>query len=214
VIADTHKALQDARLYLVCDAIEDARLDAALRGGVGIVQLRCKTASDEEILTAARRFARLCGGRGVPLILNDRPDLVAPASADGVHVGQDDVSVSQARALVGPARIVGLSTHTPAQIDAAGELPLDYIGVGPVNATPTKPGRPAVGTELVAYAAAHARSPFFAIGGVNATNACAVAAAGASRLAVVRAITEATDPRLAAAELVAVLAQEAGVGAA
>jgi thiamine-phosphate pyrophosphorylase len=107
---------------------------------------------------------------------------------------------------------VGLSTHSPAQIDAAGAQPeVDYIGVGPVHATPTKPGRPAVGLELVAYAAAHAATPFFAIGGVDAANVGAVRAAGATRIAVVRAITHAPDPEAAARALRSV--SEAGVGA-
>jgi thiamine-phosphate pyrophosphorylase len=126
-----------------------------------------------------------------------------------VHIGQDDVSVAHARAVVGPERLIGRSTHTPAQIDAANELDVDYIGVGPVHMTPTKPGRAAVGTELVRYAAAHARVPFFAIGGIDVATVATVAAAGASRVAVVRAIGEATDPALVARTLRAALAQEA-----
>jgi thiamine-phosphate pyrophosphorylase len=195
-------AISTARLYLVCDARPDDFLERALRGGVDLVQLRIKDATDAEIVGVARRYRAVCASHGVPLILNDRPDLVADAGADGVHVGQDDVPVAQARALVGPDRVVGLSTHSPAQIDAAGAEPeIDYIGVGPVHATPTKPGRPAVGLELVGYAAAHATTPFFAIGGVNADNAASVRAAGASRIAVVRALTEADDPEQAARDL-------------
>jgi thiamine-phosphate pyrophosphorylase len=102
---------------------------------------------------------------------------------------------------VGAERLVGLSTHSPAQIDAAGATDADYIGVGPVHATPTKPGRPAVGTELVAYAAAAARTPFFAIGGIDLTNVEAVRAAGADRIAVVRALTDAADPQATARAL-------------
>ncbi len=148
----------------------------------------------------------------MPLILNDRPDLVAEAGADGVHVGQDDAAVPQARALIGPDRILGLSTHSPAQVDAAaGEPEIDYIGVGPVHATPTKPGRPAVGLDLVRYAAAHAATPFFAIGGIDAGNLAAVRGAGATRIAVVRAITDAPDPEAAARALRS--GSEAGVGA-
>jgi thiamine-phosphate pyrophosphorylase len=138
--------------------------------------------------------------------------------ADGVHVGQDDMSVAEARELAGPDRIVGLSTHTPAQVDAAAGV--DYIGVGPVHATPTKEGRPAVGTELVRYAAAHATVPFFAIGGIDTTTIGAVVEAGARRVSVVRAIAEAADPALAARTLRAALEardpatarEEAGVG--
>jgi thiamine-phosphate pyrophosphorylase len=207
-----HDALDAACLYLVCGEQPDAFLARALLGGVDIVQLRLKDTGDATILATARRYAALCHAHGVPLILNDRPDLVAAAGADGVHVGQDDVAVAQARALVGADRIVGLSTHSPAQIDAAAADPeVDYIGVGPVHATPTKPGRPAVGLELVRYAAAHAATPFFAIGGIDAGNVAAVRAAGATRIAVVRAITDADDPEQAARALRS--GSEAGVGA-
>jgi thiamine-phosphate pyrophosphorylase len=123
--------------------------------------------------------------------------------ADGVHVGQDDLPPVEVRRLVGEELLVGLSTHAPAELEAASEV--DYVGVGPVHATPTKPGRPAVGLELVRHAAAHARLPWFAIGGVDATTAPAVVEAGATRLAVVRAITRANDPRAAAAALRAAL---------
>jgi thiamine-phosphate pyrophosphorylase len=189
--------LSRARLYLVADASAAVWLDAALRGGVDIVQLRMKDAGDDEILGAAERFRAACDAHQALFILNDRPDLAVAAGADGVHVGQDDTPVAEARALVGSERIVGLSTHSPAQIDAASGV--DYIGVGPVHATPTKPGRPAVGLDLVRYAAAHARVPWFAIGGIDETNVAAVRAAGATRIAVVRAIAQATD-RAAAAE--------------
>ena len=198
---DRRQRLRTARLYLVCDDRSDEFLNAALSGGVDIVQLRLKDGSDAEILGAARRFALACRRHGALFILNDRPDLVRAAAADGVHVGQDDVSPARARQLVGEDLLVGLSTHSPAQVDAAGDLPVDYIGVGPVHATPTKPGRPAVGLELVRHAATAARVPFFAIGGISAANASAVSAAGASRIAVVRALTDAADPRSSAAEL-------------
>jgi thiamine-phosphate pyrophosphorylase len=202
--------LRAARLYLVCDAVEEMFLDAALRGGVDIVQLRSKAVDDADMLAAARRFARACAAHDALFILNDRPDLVAAANADGVHVGQDDVPVAEARALVGPDRLVGLSTHTPGQVDRA--IGADYIGVGPVYATPTKPGRPAVGTALVHYASRHAPMPFFAIGGIDAGNVTAVAAAGAQRIAVVRALTEAEDPETAARALRAALTREVQVG--
>lgn len=182
--------LADSRLYLVCDEQPERFLHAVLDGGVDVIQLRCKHAADERILAAAGIFARVCAEHGALFILNDRPDLVARAGADGVHVGQDDVAPRRARELIGPERLIGLSTHSPTQIDAAdGEV--DYIGVGPVHATPTKPGRPAVGLELVRYAAAHARTPFFAIGGIAPDNVSAVRTAGASRVAVVRALTDA-----------------------
>jgi thiamine-phosphate pyrophosphorylase len=203
-------------LYLVCDEMPDAFLDAALRGGVDVVQLRGKTASDHELLGAAARFAAACARHGALFILNDRPDLVVAAGADGVHLGQDDMPVSAARELLGEERIIGLSTHTADQIDRAGQLAIDYIGVGPVHATPTKPGRPAVGTELVRYAAVHARVPFFAIGGIEPGNLAAVITAGARRVAVVRALTGAGAPectaRALAGELRGAGAEEVGVG--
>lgn len=186
--------LRDARLYLICGEKPDEFLEAALRGGVDVVQLRLKNADDDRIVAAGRRFARLCGAYQALFILNDRPDLVAGCSADGVHVGQDDMPVARARALVGPARLVGLSTHTPEQIEAANREAPNYIGVGPVYETPTKPGRPAVGLDLVRHAARHARVPFFAIGGINADNAGRIRQAGARGIAVVRALTEAADP--------------------
>jgi thiamine-phosphate pyrophosphorylase len=211
-VPDVRDALHAARLYLVCGEETDAFLERVLRGGVDIVQLRLKDASDDTIVATARRYGAVCRAHDVPLILNDRPDLVAAASADGVHVGQDDMMVAQARGLVGPDRIVGLSTHSPAQVDGAAAQPeVDYIGVGPVHATPTKPGRPAVGLDLVRYAAAHAATPFFAIGGIDAGNVAAVRAAGATRIAVVRAITDAPDPEGAARALRS--GSEAGVGA-
>ena len=209
--------LRDARLYLVCDIRDDALIQGALRGGVDIVQLRDKRADDATLVAAGRRYAALCAGHDALFILNDRPDLVADAHADGVHVGQDDESVAMARQRVGPERIVGLSTHTPRQIAAANGSDIDYIGVGPVHATPTKPGRPAVGTALVRDAAAHAAHPFFAIGGVHTATAVAVREAGAERIAVVRAITEAEDPEAAARALRAAICggdREAGVAGA
>jgi thiamine-phosphate pyrophosphorylase len=207
-----------SRVYLVCDERSDAFLNAALRGGVDIVQLRMKDAPDDRILAAARRFARRCAEHAALLIINDRPDLVVEAGADGVHVGQDDAPVPQTRAAVGPDRLVGLSTHTPEQVDAACASGVDYIGVGPVNETPTKPGRPAVGLELVRHAAARATVPFFAIGGISTANIDSVASAGAGRVAVVRALVEAEDPELVATQLRRALAvaerAEAEVGAA
>ena len=209
-----HERLRSARLYLVCGDLPDAFLAPALRGGVGIVQLRMKDRPDQAVLTAARRFAKRCAEHGALFILNDRPDLVEAAGADGAHVGQDDMAVAVAREIVGPDRLIGLSTHAPAQIDAAAAAKVDYIGVGPVYETPTKPGRAAVGLELVHYAAAHARVPFFAIGGIDEANVAAVAAAGAERVAVVRALTESVDPERAARTLVEALRGEVQVGSA
>ncbi len=202
-----------ARLYLVCDARPRAFLDAALRGGVDVVQLRDKTLADDELVAAAAEFRAAADAHGALFVLNDRPDLVAACRADGVHVGQDDATPADARALVGPGAIVGRSTHAPAQADAADADPdVDYLAVGPVHATPTKPGRPAAGLDYVAYAARNVKKPWFAIGGLDAGNAAEVAERGARAIVVVRAITEAADPEAAARDLRA--AVEGRVGAA
>jgi thiamine-phosphate pyrophosphorylase len=211
-VSDRRDRLARARLYLVCDRRPEAFLRAALVGGVDVLQLRDKDASDDEILEAAELFRHVASEFDVPFIVNDRPDLAAQADADGVHVGQADTPVDEARAIVGDRRIVGRSTHSPEQIDAA--TGVDYIAVGPVHATPTKPGRPAVGLDLVRYAAEHAPDPWFAIGGIDPTTVGAVIDAGARRAVVVRAITEADDPGAAAHDLREALAKEARVGTA
>jgi thiamine-phosphate pyrophosphorylase len=217
-VTDTRRdRLRSARLYLVCDARSDEFLEAALRGGVDVVQLRMKDARAEEILAVAARYKPACAAHGALFIVNDRPELAVAAGADGVHLGQDDMPVEAARQILGDARLIGLSTHSPAQVDAAAAARCDYIGVGPVNETPTKPGRPAVGLALVEYAAAQAAVPFFAIGGISSANVEEVLAAGATRVAVVRALTEAGDPEAVAGALRASLSgsvQETGVGAA
>src|ERR671924_95381 len=187
--------LATARLYLVCDARPREWLRAAVRGGVDLVQLRDKTLDDDGLLAAAAAF-RECGAL---FILNDRPDLVEACGADGVHVGQDDESPAAARAAVGPDRIVGRSTHAPGQADAADADPdVDYLAVGPVHETPTKPGRPAAGLDYVSYAARTVTKPWFAIGGLDARNVGEVIDRGAQRIVVVRAVTEAADPEAAA----------------
>jgi thiamine-phosphate pyrophosphorylase len=196
--------LATARLYLVCDARARDWLRAALRGGVDLVQLRDKSLDDAGLRAAAREFRAAADEAGALFILNDRPDLVEACGADGVHVGQDDDPPTRARALVGPERIVGRSTHAPAQADAADADPdVDYLAVGPVHATPTKPGRPATGLAYVDYAARTVGKPWFAIGGLDATNVGDVVEHGARRIVVVRAITEADDPESAARALVA-----------
>lgn len=201
---DRRTRLAQARLYFICGCRPAGRplagvLAAALRGGVDVFQLRDKYCDDAELLDAAVTARELCSAAGALLIVNDRPDLAVAAHADGVHVGQDDLPVAQARGYVAPGMLVGQSTHTPPQVDDGAQA--DYIGVGPVHATPTKEGRPAVGTPLVRYAANSARVPFFAIGGIDAFTVAGVAGAGAGRIAVVRAISEAADPEAAAREL-------------
>lgn len=192
-------------LYLVAPLRANGRdlVDVAaqaIAGGVDALQLRDKRASDDELVAGLRALRPLCDRTGTLLILNDRPDLAAAGGADGVHVGQDDLSVTDARAIVGADRLVGLSTHSPDQIDAALDAGADHIGVGPVNLTPTKQGVAAVGVDLVRYAATRPL-PFVAIGGIDRSNVAAPLDAGARRVAVVRAIVDATDPRAAAAEL-------------
>ena len=214
--------LAEAKLYLVlpsaaADASADrraahaARLEhvarEALDGGADIVQLREKDAADAELLELAGDLAQLCREAGALFIVNDSPALAVQSRADGVHVGQEDLPVADARAIVGPEMLVGLSTHARAEIDAAtassadGAPLTDYIGVGPVHETPTKPGRPAVGADLVAYAAAHAAVPFFAIGGLNENNLHEVLEAGATRAVILRAIADAEDPARVARDL-------------
>jgi thiamine-phosphate pyrophosphorylase len=189
--------LDRARLYLVIEAgAARAVVPEALAGGVDMVQLREKHAGDEEIVAAGRDLRAACDAAGALLIVNDRADLALACDADGVHVGQDDEPVDSVRAKVGPDMLIGLSTHSPAQIDAAGDA--DYLGVGPVFETATKPGLEPVGIELVRYAAEHATRPWFAIGGIDAERAAEI---GADRVAVVRAIRDADDPRAAAEAL-------------
>jgi thiamine-phosphate pyrophosphorylase len=190
-----------SRLYLITPARPDleAFLEAAIGGGVDVVQVREKKLPDGDLLPALERARDATRRLGVPLVVNDRPDLAALVEADFVHLGQTDLPVRAARRFgVG----VGLSTHAREEIDTADA---DYIGVGPVFATPTKPGRSPVGLELVRYAADHARQPWFVIGGIDASNAAEVVAAGARRIAVVRTIGDAADPEAAARELRALL---------
>ena len=208
--------LADARLYLCTAAWDDGLLRAALRGGVDLVQLRDRSLDDDGIRRASERFRRAADDAGALFILNDRPDLAVEVGADGVHVGQDDATPAEARAVVGPDAIVGRSTHGPDQGAAALADPdVDQVSVGPVHATPTKPGRPPAGLEYVRWAAAHlGAKPWFAIGGIDDATLPDVMAAGATRIVVVRAITEAADPEAAAARLRAALLQEVPSGVA
>jgi thiamine-phosphate pyrophosphorylase len=204
--ADPRARLAAARLYLVCGARQEGRelptlLRAAIAGGVDVVQLREKHMPDEELASVATAARVLCEALGALLVVNDRPWVAREARAHGIHVGQDDIPAAEVRELVGPEMLIGLSTHSPAQIDAVDTSVVDYIGVGPIHATPTKPGRPAVGVELVRYAAANAPVPYFAIGGLHAGNLAQALDAGATRVCVLRAIAHAADPERAARAL-------------
>jgi thiamine-phosphate pyrophosphorylase len=201
-LADARERLRRARLYLVVEAAAEHVLPAALRGGVDMVQLRDKRAGDDAILRAAASFRSLCDEHGALFWLNDRPDLALAAGADGVHLGQQDMPVAAVREKVGDALLIGLSTHSPAQFDAALRSEADELSVGPVWETPTKEGRPAAGLSYVRYAASRAgERPWFAIGGITPANVAEVVAAGARRIVVVRAIRDAADPGATAAEL-------------
>jgi thiamine-phosphate pyrophosphorylase len=198
--------LRTARLYFVCEARPsghdlEALLHAALRGGVDIVQLREKQLGREEIERAAQTFRRVCDTYSTLFIVNDDPFLAQSCDADGVHIGQDDVAAAEARQVLGPDAIVGLSTHSEEQLAASASQPVDYVSVGPVWETPTKAGRPGVGLSLVEHAATNAPHPFFAIGGIDTGNAGQVVAAGARRLGVVRAIRDAEEPAAVAEAL-------------
>lgn len=186
--------LERAHLYLCTPVCDAAFLAAVLEAGVDIVQLRDKDAGDERILEAARAFRVACDRHGALFIVNDRPDLARAAGADGVHVGQDDATPAEARVVLGEDVLVGRSTHSEQEIAAALAEPVDYLGVGPVEPTPTKPGRAGVGLELVEHAARAVSIPWFVTGGMNEHTIGRARAAGASRFVVVRAITEAGDP--------------------
>ncbi|HKO38946.1 MAG TPA: thiamine phosphate synthase [Solirubrobacterales bacterium] len=197
--------LRTARLYFVCDARPQTDLEsllrAALTGGADIVQLREKELGRTEIERAAGTFRRVADTFSALFIVNDDPELARICDADGVHVGQDDVAAEEARELLGPDAIVGLSTHSEEQIAASADRPVDYVSVGPIWETPTKEGRPGVGLELISHAAEHAPHPFFAIGGIDTGNAEQVVEAGAERLCAVRAIRDSADPEAAATAL-------------
>jgi thiamine-phosphate pyrophosphorylase len=204
------QALQRARLYFVSDASGGpghvaAVIAAALEGGADLVQLRERALGGDDLAAAGAAFHEAANAAGALFFINDDPRLARACGADGVHVGQDDMGVAEARELAGKDILVGLSTHSPAQLEAAcsapGDARPDYLSVGPVWATPTKPGRPAAGLDYVRHAAAAATLPWFAIGGIDAANVGQVVAAGARRIVVVRAIRDAADPAGAAREL-------------
>jgi thiamine-phosphate pyrophosphorylase len=197
--------LERARLYLVTGAGNPEghkgfqMVEEAVEGGVDILQLRDYSLKDSELLSMAHKFRALTRRYRILFIVNNRADIARLSDADGVHVGQEDLTVAQVRKIIGEGKVVGVSTHSLDQAQKAISDGADYIGVGPVYPTPTKEGRRAVGVEYIRQVAAiHPPIPFFAIGGINAANIDEVLQAGATRLAVVRAITEAKDPKAAA----------------
>ncbi|MCT9870073.1 thiamine phosphate synthase [Paenarthrobacter aurescens] len=216
------ESLASARLYLCTDArkrqgdFEDF-VDAAFEGGVDIIQLRDKTLEAAEELETLAVLRSVAQRHGRLWAVNDRADVASISGAPVFHIGQKDLPLTAARTLLPNVTGIGLSTHTPAQVDAAisassGHMGLDYFCVGPVWATPTKPGREPVGLDLVTFAAeavtraeTAATLPWFAIGGIDLSNVEQVVAAGARRIVVVRAITEATDPTAAAKSLLQAL---------
>lgn len=193
--------LLNKNLYLVTDSSkfssEDEFLDkvaSSLKGGVQILQLREKKATAKEFINLAKKVKELCSLYNAIFIINDRVDIAKIVGADGVHLGQDDIDIDSARDILGKDAIIGLSTHAPEQAINAINTNADYIGVGPVFTTPTKPGRVAVGIEYVKWASENVDLPWFAIGGINLDNAKEVITAGAKRIAVVRAIINAENP--------------------
>lgn len=199
--------MKHTRLYLVAPARIAAGALADMvpelaAAGVDIIQLREKEMEARDVLSLGATLLSACRDAGIPFIVNDRPDVALALGADGVHVGQNDLPIEAVRGIL-PAQVVGLSTHTPQEVDQAAETEgIDYFAVGPVFATPTKLGRPAAGLELVRYTAALTNErPWFAIGGIEESNLGAVMDAGARRIVVVRAITEAADPPQSAARL-------------
>jgi thiamine-phosphate pyrophosphorylase len=188
--------LQQAQLYLVTSPAPNivSVVEAALQGGLPLVQYREKTGNDCDRIVIAQQLKDLCHQYGALFLINDRVDLALAIEADGVHLGQQDLPIATARQLLGSDRIIGRSTTNPEEMAKALAEGADYIGVGPVYATPTKPGKAAAGLDYVRYAAANSPVPFFAIGGIDADNLDEVMAAGGDRVAIVRALMQADNP--------------------
>jgi thiamine-phosphate pyrophosphorylase len=201
------------RLYVIVDPSACGSRDpavvaaSAIRGGADAIQLRDKRASDAQLTAEARRLLPLARAGGIPLIINDRPEVCLASGADGLHLGQDDLPVEEARRLLGPERLIGRSTHSVEQALEAQAQPVDYIGLGPVFPTPTKPDYGSIGTALIAQVLPHARTPVVCIGGIDEGNVRRVLEAGAARVAVVRAVCAADDPESAARTLKQILTQ-------
>ncbi|MBD6617088.1 thiamine phosphate synthase [Komarekiella sp. 'clone 1'] len=193
-----HQLLWRSRLYLVTSPSETllGTVEAALKGGLTLLQYRDKTADDSFRLEQAKKLRQLCHTYGALFIINDRVDLALAVDADGVHLGQQDMPIAMARQLLGSQRLIGRSTTNPDEMQGAIAEGADYIGVGPVYETPTKVGKAAAGLEYVSYAAKNCSIPWFAIGGIDANNINDVIDAGAERVAVVRSLMQAEQPTL------------------
>jgi thiamine-phosphate pyrophosphorylase len=194
----------DRRHFYLCVPHRDdwaTFLPAVLRGGVDVVQLREKDLDDECRIADAKIMGPICRSFDVPFLMNDSPELAVLVGADGVHVGQEDASVSHCRALLGPEAIVGLSTHSTNEFDEALNQSATYFSAGPIVATPTKPGRSGTGANYAIASQARSDRPVFVTGGVNAENVAELVAAGLRHFVVVRALTEASDPEAAATRI-------------
>ena len=198
------RSIQNSRLYVIVDRAVLSNRDpvktaeAAIRGGADVIQWRDKSASDAEFLAVARALRELTRDAGTIFIINDRVHIAEAVRSDGVHVGHADLPVARVRSLVGQTMLIGRSTHSLEEALAAERSGADYIGVGPVFSTPTKPDYRAVGTDLLGSVKSHVRIPWVAIGGIDLENLPLVLSAGAPRVAVVRAVAAASDPERAA----------------
>jgi thiamine-phosphate pyrophosphorylase len=203
VASRPRQMMEGRNLYLCTPDRSDLEtfLAACIGGGVDIVQLRDKQLGARDVVSRGRLASRVCADHGVPFILNDRPDLALDVGADGVHVGQDDATPRLARRILGSEVIVGLSTHTAEDLDASVSEPVDYVSAGPVEATPTKLGRPGTGTRYIHYAVEQATRPVFVTGGVTPGTIPGLAAVGARCFVVVRFLTESADPSASARAL-------------
>ncbi len=191
------------RLYLCVGVRDDMAefLAAMLRGGVDVVQLREKHLGVGPQRDAARVMAAICRDFAVPFLVNDSPELAADVGADGVHVGQDDVSVEHCRDVLGEQALVGLSTHSESELSSALDQRASYLSAGPIVATPTKPGRHGTGVDYARYAQRTSDRPVFVTGGVSSTNVADLVRAGLRHFVVVRALTESSDPEVSAREI-------------
>jgi len=205
--AHARSALHQARLYAILDASYSSPSNwptlatQLAEGGAGIFQIRAKNLTKDEILASAKILAPLLAQRGIPLILNDHPDLVLPSGAAGCHLGQDDLGIPEARRLLGSATLLGLSTHSPCQAEAGQALRADYLGFGPLYATGTKPDYKPIGPAKIREICGQITVPFFCIGGLNPDRVTEATSFGATRACVVSHLLLAPDPAKAAREI-------------